>query len=114
MTLLQAIQARDRAALAELLAEDAVFHSPVASYRGRDEVVHLLATIGGVLDDVNVTREVDTVTFVTAQVGDHQLDGMLDEIRDGDGRIAEITLMLRPLAALQAAVERMGRALRAP
>ena len=111
MALPGAIADGDREALTELLAKDVVFRSPVATYRGRDEVVHLLATIGGVLDDMAVTREVGTVTFVTARVGDHELDGMLDEIRGEDGRVVEVALMLRPLAALQVAAERMAAAL---
>jgi SnoaL-like domain len=108
--LLEAIAAADREALTELVADDVVFHSPVQTYRGRDQVVLLLVTVGGVIEDVEATRELDGVTFFSAQVGEHPVDGVLDERRD-DVHIAEITLMLRPLAALQAAVARMTRAL---
>ena len=111
MTLLEAIANRDRGALAGLLAEDVVFHSPVQTYRGRQQVVHLLATIGGILEDLNVTREVDGVTFLTARIEEHPMDGVLDQHADDHGRISEMTLMLRPLAALQAGVARMTRAL---
>ena len=114
MTLLEAIANRDRDALVELLAEDVVFHSPVQTYRGRNQVVHLLVTAGGVLDRVDVTREVNGVTFLVAQVEEHPVDGVLDQRVDDDGRITEITLMLRPLAQLQAAVARMARALAEP
>lgn len=110
MRLLEAIATADRSALTELLADDVVFHSPVQTYRGRDQVVHLLATIGGVIEDVEATRELDGVTFFAARVGEHPVDGVLDERSDAV-HIAEITLMLRPLAALQAAVARMTRAL---
>jgi SnoaL-like domain len=112
--LIEAIGAADGDALRALLAEDVVFHSPVQTYRGRRQVVHLLVTAGGVLDDVAVAREVDGVTFFTAQVEVHPVDGVLDERVDDDGRITEITLMLRPLAGLQAAVARMTRALAKP
>jgi hypothetical protein len=108
--LLTTIVERDREALTGLLAEDVVFHSPVQTYRGRDQVIHLLMTIGGILEAVEVTRQVETVTFFAAQVEEHPMDGMLDEHGD-DGRVKEFTLMLRPLAALQAAVARMARAL---
>jgi hypothetical protein len=111
VTLLEAIANRDRGALAGLLAEDVVFHSPVQTYRGRQQVVHLLATIGGILEDLNVTREVDGVTFLTARIEEHPMDGVLDQHADDHGRISEMTLMLRPLAALQAGVARMTRAL---
>ena len=109
--LLAAISARDRDALGELLAGDVVFHSPVQTYRGRDQVILLLVTIGGILESVDVTRELDGVAFFTAQVEEHPMDGVLDQHADEAGRIAEITLMLRPLAQLQAAVARMARAL---
>jgi hypothetical protein len=122
MTLLEAITARQREALNSMLAEDVVFHSPVQTYRGREQVIHLLMTIGGVIEDVDVTRELEGVTFFTAQVEEHPVDGVLVEehgrggSRDAGegGEIAEITLMLRPLAQLQAAVARMARALAEP
>ena len=87
----------------------------MADYRGRDEVVHLLATIGGVIDDVRIRRGLadgaETVTFVEGQVAGRTVDGVLDEIRGADGLVSEITLTLRPLDALIEAVKRMGAAL---
>jgi hypothetical protein len=109
--LLAAISAGDRETLNALLADDVVFHSPVQTYRGRDQVVHLLATIGRVIDDVEATRELDGITFFAAAVEEHPVDGVLVEDEDAAGHIAEITLMMRPLAQLQAAVARMTRAL---
>jgi hypothetical protein len=122
MTLLEAIAARQREALNSMLAEDVVFHSPVQTYRGREQVIHLLMTMGGVIEDVDVTRELDGITFFTARIEEHPVDGVLVEERGrgggGDagegGEIAQITLMLRPLAQLQAAVARMARALAEP
>jgi len=109
VTLLKAISDRDGEALEEMLAEDVVFHSPVQTYRGRAQVVRLLVTVGGVLDGVEVTRELDGVTFFSARVEEHPVDGILDQHGREDGRITELTLMLRPLAQLQAAVARMAR-----
>jgi hypothetical protein len=109
--LLTAIAERDRDALTDMLAEDVVFHSPVQTYRGRDQVIHLLLTIGGILEAIEVTRPAGRSTFFATQVEEHPMDGVIDVDKDGDGRITEITLMLRPLAALQAAVARMARAL---
>ncbi|MFL5640719.1 MAG: nuclear transport factor 2 family protein [Chloroflexota bacterium] len=114
MTLLRAISDSDRDALQAMLAEDVVFHSPVQSYRDRNQILHLLVTIGGVIDDVQATRELDGVTFFTARVEEHPVDGVLDEHANEDGRTTELTLMLRPLAQLQAAVARMARALADP
>ena len=112
MTLLEAIATRQRDALNSMLAEDVVFHSPVQTYRGREQVIHLLMTMGGVIEDVDVTRELDGITFFAAQIEEHPVDGVL--VEEGGGEIAQITLMLRPLAQLQAAVARMARALAEP
>jgi hypothetical protein len=60
---------------------------------------------------VTATREVDTVTFITGQSEGDELNGVLVEIRDDDDRIAEITILLRPLAAVQKAVVRLARAM---
>ena len=109
--LIDAIRGSDADALRAMLAEDVVFHSPVQTYRGRDQAIHLLVLIGGILDAMDVAREVDGVTFFTANVGEHPVDGVLVERTDQYGHIKEITVMLRPLAALQAAVARMARAL---
>ena len=111
MTLLDAIVTRDRDVLTELLSDDVIFHSPVQTYRGRDQVMLLLMAIGGILENVEVTRQLDGVTFFAATVEEHPVDGVAVE-RDGEeGRVDEITLMLRPLAQLQAAVARMARVL---
>jgi SnoaL-like domain len=114
VTLFEAIGSQDRDALADLLADDVVFHSPVQTYRGREQVVHLLVTAGGVLDGLHVTRELDGVRFFGAQVEEHPVDGVLVERAGADGRVTEITLMMRPLAALQAAVARITRTLAQP
>ena len=60
---------------------------------------------------MTATREVETVTFITGRSEGDELDGVLVEIRGDDGRIVEITLLLRPLAALQRAVVRLAGAL---
>ena len=111
MRLLEAIDARDRDALVEMLVDDIVFHSPVQTYRGREQILRLLDAIGSIIENVSVTRELDGVTFFAATVEEHPVDGVLVEREATEGRIAEITLMLRPLAQLQAAVARMARVL---
>ena len=111
MTLLEAIDEQDQDVLEEMLVEDAVFHSPVQTYRGRQLILPLLLAIGGIMETVEVTRELDNVTFFAATIEEHPVDGVLVEGRAKDGGISDITLMLRPLAQLQAAVARMARAL---
>jgi hypothetical protein len=112
--LLTAIAGRDQDGLEAMLAEDVVFHSPVQTYRSRPQAVRLLVTIGGIVEDVEVTRQLDGVTFFTAKVEEHPVDGVLVQKDGDDGQIAEITVMMRPLAQLQAAVARMARALAGP
>jgi hypothetical protein len=111
MDLLGAIRERDREALAAMVADDVVFNGPVTTYQGRDQVVLLLALVGGVLDDLEATGEVEIVTFVKGHLDGEDLNGVLIEIRNDDDRITEITLLLRPLTLLQTAVQRMARAL---
>ena len=115
--LLAAVAARDSAQIQASLADDVAFHSPVADYTGRDDVAHLMTTVAGLLDGVRVERELatgsETVSFISARVAGHGLQGVIDEIRAPDGRVAEVTLMLRPLEALLAAVQEMGAALAA-
>ena len=105
------LRSPDRRAVEELLAESVCFHSPVADYDGRADVAHLLSLIAGVVSDVRATRELTdgraTTTFITGQVQGHELDGVLDERLDEQGRLFEATLMLRPLGALRVAVEAM-------
>jgi hypothetical protein len=97
------------------LAADVVFHSPVATYRGRDDVAHLLATIARVVDDIAPARELTAdgtrVTFFIARVGERDVDGVLEETFGAGGEVVELRLMLRPLDALLAAVRGMGEAL---
>jgi hypothetical protein len=112
--LLTAIAGRDQDGLEAMLAEDVVFHSPVQTYRSRPQAVRLLVTIGGIVEEVEVTRQLDGVTFFTAKVEEHPVDGVLVQKDGDDGQIAEITVMMRPLAQLQAAVARMARALAGP
>ena len=111
MTLLEAIATRDRDVLTELLSDDVIFHSPVQTYRGRDQVMLLLMAIGGILENLEVTRQLDGVTFFEATVEEHPVDGVAVEREGEEGRVDEITMMLRPLAQLQAAVARMARVL---
>jgi hypothetical protein len=114
MTLLEAIDRQDEDALGEMLAGDVVFHSPVQTYRGREQVIRLLLAIGGVIENVAVTRHLEDITFFSATVEEHPVDGVVVDRQVEDRRVAEITLMIRPLAQLQAAVARMARVLAEP
>jgi hypothetical protein len=109
-SVIEALQTRDPAALEALLAPDAVFHSPVQSYQGRELAARVLAAVGEVIDGIEVTgrfvEEGQIVSFVAGTAGGELLEGMVRELHDG-GMVREVTLMVRPLAALQVAMERM-------
>lgn len=102
--------------LQDALSEDVVFHSPVKTYQGQAEVVHILSTIRTVLDALRPQREFtsdgETVTIITAQYGGHRMSGVLIETTDQLGRIEHATLLLRPLSTLLDAIAGMRSALR--
>ncbi len=101
--------------VADMLSDDVVFHSPVADYRGRADVAHILTTIGSVLDEIEAQRELvaerEVVTMINAAHGDHRMNGVLDETYDPLGRVECATLLLRPLSALLDAITGMRAAL---
>ena len=105
----------DAARLDALLAPDVSFHSPVADYDRRADVAHLFTRIAGIIETIEPVRELATgrerTTFLSGTVRGRLVEGVLDELYDDAGRVREITLMLRPLSALNAAVEAMVEAL---
>jgi hypothetical protein len=109
------LAADSMAEVAPLLAEEVVFHSPVADYSGRDDVAHLLTTIAQVVGDVYAAREFTdgpyAAVLFTGRVGDASVDGMLLQRVEATGAVAEMTLWLRPLTALRQAVAQMRDAL---
>ena len=109
----QAVEARDLGALTALLAEDVVFHSPVSfkPYRGRAEVGWILATVAQVFEDFVYVDELETglhsALRFTARIGDRTLEGVDLIERDASGAVQKLTVMVRPLSALQALGEAM-------
>jgi hypothetical protein len=113
----RALLAGDGPAIDRVLASDVVFHSPVRSYTRRDDVLHLLSMIGGVLGEARVVRswvgERGRATVIATEQQEGSLDGIVEERHAADGRISEVTLMLRPISVMRATVGRMGAALEA-
>jgi hypothetical protein len=115
----EAVERADLDAAVALLAEDVVFRSPAVfkPYEGRETVATILRTVFGVFEDFHYTDELDGDgvhgLLFAARVGERSLEG-IDLLRpDADGRIAEITVMIRPASGLIALAERMGPALQA-
>jgi hypothetical protein len=105
------------AEVAPLLDDDVVFHSPVADYRGRADVAHLLATIATCVSAPEAQEELhgtsSTATTFVGAVDDRPIDGVLVQRCTDDDLLVEATLLLRPLAVLRIAIARMRTALAA-
>ena len=94
--------------LADMLAEDAVFHSPVVHtpQAGKAKVMAYLGAAAQVLgnDSFRYVREVieggDALLEFTAEIDGILING-IDLIRfDTDGRIVDFKVMVRPLKAV--------------
>jgi SnoaL-like domain len=114
-----AVETKDLSRLDDLFAEDVIFRSPVVfkPYEGRDAVRILLEAIVQVLEDFRYLEQVETgdvaVLVFEATAGDREVQGV-DIIKFGeDGRIVEMTVMMRPMSGLVAVGERMKALLEA-
>ncbi|PYC25697.1 polyketide cyclase [Aquipseudomonas alcaligenes] len=115
----QFVAAKDLRPLPELLHPQAVFRSPMAHtpYPGAPAVNLILNTVLQVFQDFAYHRELasadglSVVLEFSAKVGERELKG-IDMIRfDEAGKIVEFEVMVRPMSALQALGEEMGRRL---
>jgi hypothetical protein len=113
--LLALLQPDDQSRPQPPLSEEIIFQSPVKDYRGPADVAHILSTIGDVLDQIDVQRELtadrEIVTIIIARHRGQQMNGMLHEIHDANGRVERVTLLLRPLSTLRQAIAGMVAAL---
>ncbi len=109
-----AVETGDIGAVAELLAADIVFHSPVTfhPFVGRETVVGLLEQVAQVFEDFRYTDELQAgdahALIFRANVGDREVEG-LDLLRfDEQELICDFTVMLRPLSGLIPFAQEMG------
>ena len=107
--------------LAEILAEDAVFHSPVVHtpQEGRAKVIAYLSAAGSVLgsDSFKYVREVvdgdNAILEFTNELEGIHING-IDMIRfNEDGKIVDFKVLIRPMKALNKVWEMMGAQLEA-
>lgn len=112
----RALQARDAAALDALLADDAVFHSPVvhAPQAGKRRVAMYLGAAFRVFgnESFRYVREVagarEAVLEFEVEIDGVHVNGV-DMIRWNDaGRIVDFKVMIRPLKAIAKVQERMA------
>jgi hypothetical protein len=113
------LHSRDPQALNDLLADDVVFHSPVVHTPQRGRAITALYLTGAMH-----TLNNGHFRYVREIVGEHdallefvtEIDGVhvngIDLIRWGeDGRIVDFKVMVRPLKAVDALHQAMGRML---
>lgn len=109
-----AAESKDFDAADDLFATEVVFNSPFVfrPYQGLDALKILLGNVIEVLEDFRYTAHTETGDSATlvfeAAVGDRLLQGV-DVLRFGeDGKIAEMSVMIRPMSGLQAVGEKMS------
>jgi SnoaL-like protein len=109
----RAAEAKDLELLIETLREDVVLHSPVLfrGFEGRDAVSQVLTHVAATLEDLTYVDELSDGRTVAlrfkAHVGDRELEGIDFLELDDDGRVAELTVFMRPMSALTRFNERM-------
>lgn len=114
-----AAESKDLELMRETLREDVVLHSPILfrGFEGRDAALVVLGQVIEVLEDFSYTDELadsDTVALrFKAMVGDRQLEGIDFLELDGEGRVAELTVFMRPLSAVHRFNEEMAARLAA-
>jgi hypothetical protein len=105
-----AVEARDRAAVVSCLAPNVRFYPPIrfTPFTGRDEVASMLdipAAVFAFHDAFRYTRVFvdgdEQALFFEATIDGRSIEGV-DLLRlDHDGLVAEIRVMMRPLAEIQ-------------
>ena len=109
-----AAENKDLEAMTEVLREDVVLHSPILfrGFEGREIVLGVLTHVVASLEDFRYTDELaegDTVALrFKARVGDRELEGIDFLELDAEGRVAELTVFMRPMSALKAFNEQMA------
>lgn len=112
----QAVEANDMAAVEALLAENVVFTSPIAyqPYPGKALTAAILRGVARVFEDFHYIREIagadgrDHALVFQARVNGKQVHGCDFLHFDDDGRIDDLTVMVRPLSGANALAEAMG------
>jgi hypothetical protein len=108
-----AAESKDVELMTETLREDVVLHSPILfrGFEGRDVVgqvlTHVAATLEGLTYVDELAGENSVCLRFKARVGERELEGIDYLELDDDGRVAELTVFMRPLSAITAFNEQM-------
>ena len=113
----RAAEAKDVELMTETLREDVVLHSPILfrGFEGREIVGQVLTHVAATLEDLTYVDELVGERTVAlrfkAMVGDRELEGIDFLELDDDGKVAELTVFMRPLSALTRFNEQMSERL---
>jgi hypothetical protein len=113
----RAAEAKDLDLLTETLREDVELHSPILfrGFEGREIVSQVLTHVAATLEDLTYVDELhegDSVALrFKARVGDRELEGIDFLELDEKGRVAALTVFMRPMSALTAFNEQMAERL---
>ena len=106
--LIDAFLAGDTVSAAVLLASDARFRSPIRDYVGADQIDAVWRAVAGVVQDAQPIsvheRDSETIVFFAGRIKDEAVDGVLRAVADENNRVSDVTLMVRPWAALRAGI----------
>ncbi len=108
-----AAEAKDVELMTETLHEDVVLHSPILfrGFEGRDMVGQVLTHVAATLEGLTYVDELASEDSVClrfkATVGDRELEGIDYLQLDGDGKVVDLTVFMRPLSAINAFNEQM-------
>ena len=108
-----AAEAKDVELMAETLREDVELHSPILfrGFEGREAVGQILTHVAATIEDLTYVDELHEGNTVAlrfkARVGDRELEGIDFLELDQEGRVAVLTVFMRPMSALTAFNEQM-------
>jgi hypothetical protein len=114
-----AAESKDVELMTATLREDVVLHSPILfrGFEGREIVGQVLTHVAATLDGLTYVDELageDSVCLrFKAKVGDRELEGIDYLQLDGDGKVVDLTVFMRPLSAINAFNEQMKQRLEA-
>ncbi len=110
----RAAENKDLELLKQTLCDDVVLHSPILfrGFEGREVVAELLGHVAATLEDLNYVEELRGAGSVAlrfrARVEDRDLEGIDFLELDEQGRVAELTVFMRPMSALTRFNEKMS------
>ncbi len=108
-----AAEAKDVELMTETLREDVELHSPILfrGFEGREAVGQILTHVAATIEDLTYVDELHEGNTVAlrfkARVGDRELEGIDFLELDEEGRVAVLTVFMRPMSALTAFNEQM-------